>query len=372
MAVRQVLLAGGGHSHLEVLRRYAASPDPALAATLVSPNPVATYSGMLPGVVAGHYAPAEAEIALSPLASAGRTRFLAGAIAGIDLDRKIAHLDCGRMIPFDILSLDVGALPDASIEGALSNGIGVRPFDRFLRRWEALVADAQRGVVRRVAVIGGGAGGVELLLAMHHRLTQVLGPAAPRFALFTDQPALLPQHAPAVRRRLLHLLAGRGVELHFDSPVVAIEPDAVVTMAGARIAADRMVIATSAAAAPWLPQSGLGCDAGGFVSVNGCLQSVTHPFVFAAGDCASQSGRAYPKSGLYAVRHGPTLAENLRRYARGAAMLPFKPPLRALALITTGGRSAVLSYGPLMASGRWVWRWKDRIDRRHIEKYRTQ
>jgi selenide,water dikinase len=205
---------------------------------------------------------------------------------------------------------------------------------------------------------------------MQFPLASMPGARPRRWMLVTDQPALLPGHAGGVGRRLDAILEERGVALHFDSSVVAYEAGAIVTRGGRRIAADRVFVATGAAAWPWLAQSGLACDARGFVRVNEHLQSPAHPFVFAAGDCASQDGHPHPKSGLHAVRHGPVLAENLRRFAIGEPLASFAPPRRALALIGTGDERAIVSYGPFAAAGAWAWRWKDRIDRAHVAKYR--
>jgi selenide,water dikinase len=138
---------------------------------------------------------------------------------------------------------------------------------------------------------------------------------------------------------------------------------------GRRIAADAIVWATSAAAAPWLAASGLGTDERGFVCVDDYLRSVSHPFVFAAGDCATLASHRHPKSGLYAVRHGPPLATNLLAHAHGRRLQPYRPQPRGLALIGTGDRAAILSWGPLAAKGRWVWRWKERIDRAFVARY---
>jgi selenide,water dikinase len=332
----RLLLAGGGHSHVEVLRRYAQASDPALSVTLVSPTPLMPYSGMLPGVVAGHYAFEDAVIALPPLAKATGARFVQDRVASIDFYKRIAALASGTLLPFDLLSLDVGSVPGAGAKGVHEHVAGVKPVEQFVQAWTETLACATRDGIGTLAVVGGGAAGVEIVLAMRYRLHKRLGGEAPRCALVTDQPTLLAQHAPGVRRRLGRLLVARDVVLHLDSAVVAVERNAVVTAKGKRIAADRIFWPTSASAAPWFAQSGLGCDERGFVRVNDFLQSVTHPFVFASGDCASQQGPPYPKSGLYAVRQGPTVATNLRRYRHDVPMIRFVPPARALALITTG------------------------------------
>jgi selenide,water dikinase len=223
--------------------------------------------------------------------------------------------------------------------------------------------------VRAIAVVGGGASGIELLLAMQHRLASTMRADAPRFALITDEATLLATHSPAVRARLGHILVQRGVVLHLSSAAVSVEPGTILVTHGRRIAADRIVWATSAVGAPWLPASGLACDARGFVEVDDSLRSTSHPFVFAAGDCASQVARPSPNSTAVAIKHGPVLAANLRRHAHAVALRRYHPQRTALALISTGGRRAIASRGRLVAEGDWVWRWKDHVDRAFMAKY---
>jgi NADH dehydrogenase FAD-containing subunit len=135
--------------------------------------------------------------------------------------------------------------------------------------------------------------------------------------------------------------------------------------------ADRVVLATPVVATGWLEASGLACDVEGFVSVDACLRSVSHPFVFAAGDCATRVDAPRPRSGVYAVRSGPPLARNLRRVIAGATPATYQPQRVALALISLGDRRAVVSRPPWSAEGAWAWYWKDRIDRGFVARYRS-
>lgn len=370
MPQRRILLIGGGHSHLEVLRQFARKPDPGIELTLVSPAALTPYSGMLPGLIAGHYTVADSHIDLPALARWAQARFVCDRVVEFDLYTRIARLAEGNIEPFDLASIDVGSAPDDSVPGAREHAVGVKPVDRFLSAWATLQAEAAAGRVRTIVVVGAGAAGVETLLAMQFRLVRTLAGEAPRFALVTDQPHILPEHSPSVRKRLGKLLIARDVVLHTGSAAVAVEPGAVVAANGARIAADRVVWATSASAASWLAASSLDCDTRGFVRVNQHLQSVSDPFVFAAGDCATQDGYPRPKSGVFAVREGAPLAANLRHAARHERLVKFTPQRRTLSLISTGDRHAVASWGPVAIDGDWVWRWKDRIDRNFCARYR--
>jgi selenide,water dikinase len=343
---QRVLLAGAGHSHVEVLRRFALARDARVALTLVSPDAALCYSAMLPGLVAGHYSPRESHVDLVALALWAGARFVHDAVTGLDLERRTAKLASGQQEAFDIASLDVGSTPDAGVPGAVAHALAVKPISRFLAGWGQMQTEALTGGVRTVAVVGGGAGGVEILLAMQHRLAKVMHAEAPRFALVTDEAAILSRHAPVVRARLGRLLVERGVVLHLASGATAVEPGAVIATNGRRIAVDRIVWATSASAAPWLRACGLACDDKGFVRVDDHLRSTSHPFVFASGDCATQVNHPRPKSGVFAVRQGPPLAANIRRAAGDASLVRHVPQRHALALITTGDRHAIASRGP--------------------------
>jgi selenide,water dikinase len=223
--------------------------------------------------------------------------------------------------------------------------------------------------VRTIGVVGGGAAGVEMLLAMQWHLRSTLRASAPRFTLVTDAPALLAEFPAAVRKKFGRVLVEREVVLHLASPVVAVEPGSIVIERGRRVAVDRVVWATAASAQRWPQAAGLDCDRQGFITLDAMLRSTSHPFVFAAGDCATQDDHPRPKSGVFAVRQGPPLATNLRRAARGEPLVPYAPQRRALALISTGDRHAIAVRGPFVAEGDWVWRWKDRIDRRFMAQY---
>jgi selenide,water dikinase len=204
---------------------------------------------------------------------------------------------------------------------------------------------------------------------MQYRARTVFGTRAPRFTLIADQACLLPEHPESVRQRLGSVLSERGVALHLGSAAEAVEQAAVILAGGRRIGADRTVWATSAAAPPWLRAAGLDVDARGFATIDAHLRSTSHPFVFAAGDCATQSAHPRPKSGVYAVRQGPPLAHNLRHAALGESLSTYVPQRQALALISTGDKHAIASRGSWVLEGDWVWRWKDWIDRRFIARY---
>ena len=374
--LRDIVLVGGGHSHVGVLRRFGMHPAPGVRLTVICRDTHTPYSGMLPGHVAGHYSYDEVHIDLSRLAQFARARFYRADVIG--LDRAARKVLCRNRppVPYDRLSINIGSTPrTGDVTGAAGVVVPVKPIFEFSARWLALLERVRTHAGRmRIAVVGGGAGGVELLLAMQHRLgneLRALGRAAdvPEFHLFSADADILPTHNAWVRRSFERVLSARKVNVHRGAEVVAVTASRLTIASGESFETDEIVWVTQAAGAPWLAQTGLALDAGGFIQVTDTLQSVTDPDVFAAGDIAGMVDRPLEKAGVFAVRMGKPLAENLRRVVEGREPLAYRPQRRWLALISTGDRTAVASRGLLGFRGAWVWRWKDWIDRRFMAKF---
>lgn len=362
---KRLLLAGGGHAHLGVLAAFARAPLVESEVTLLSPFPRQLYSGMLPGWIAGHYELDECEIPLPSLAARAGVRFCLGHLARIDLDARIAFTESAEEIAFDLISIDTGPVIDrAAIAGLADHAIALRPLESLIGQWERLLAHlADTSDIHTLTVIGGGAGGVELALAFAFRSTSARLPL--RVTLVAGRTGLAPTLPPSVQRRLERLLHASDVRLIVDD-AVEIGRHTVMLAEGGELTSDATIVATGAAAAEWPGASGLACDTGGFIAVNEYLQSISHPFVFAAGDCATMLEHPRPRSGVYAVHAGPPLARNLRRAVNGRPLVQYTPQRRALYLLSAGARYAVATWGSLCTEGAWVWRWKDRIDRRFV------
>jgi pyridine nucleotide-disulfide oxidoreductase family protein len=346
--VKRVLLIGAGHGHLVVLRSLAHKPLYGARITLVSPFSKQLYSGMLPGLLAGHYRRGEAQVDVAALAERAYVQFEPARVERMEAERRGVVLEGGRTLPYDVASLNVGSLVDASFPGT-EHALAVKPFDEFIARLR---------IAERVAVAGAGAAGAELAMALRHRGAQV--------TLYSEKPTL----SPALAARVLRQLRRRKVDFRPGMSVTAIEPGPVVIAGSSRQEFDLVLLATGAAPLPWLRSSELALDERGFVLVHDTLQSVSHPEVFCIGDCATLRGAAHPKSGVYAVRHGEALVENLRRLFSGSALEPYVPQKRALLLLSCGARYAIAERGGWTAQGRWVWWWKDRIDRKWVASFR--
>lgn len=367
----RLVLAGGGHAHVEVLRDLLVRPEPGMDVTVVTPYPWLTYSGMVPGLIAGHYELEDCTIDLAALCERARVRLV---LTTATLVSPAAHeLVCanGTVLPYDVLSLDVGSQPYVGLaRGVERHAIVVRPLERLVKGFNDVLARARDGRMAAVTLVGGGAAAVELALAMAHRFRRELFEVAPHVRVIGDTPAFAPNLPLAARLRLRRRLRRAGVEAQAGSPVVEVNPDSVRTESGLAFATDAVFWVTGASAPDWIADSGLATDERGFLLTNDLLQSVSHPNVFGAGDCASEQGHPMPKAGVFAVRAGPVLARNLRAALVGRPLQPHLPKPRYLALISTGERHAVGTWDGLAWSGGWAWRWKDRIDRRFVQRYR--
>jgi selenide, water dikinase len=365
---QDLVLVGGGHAHVHVLKRFGMRPAAGVRLTLVARDLATPYSGMLPGYVAGLYRFEDCHIDLVRLARFAGARLVHAEAAGLDRARHEVLCRAHPALRYDVVSLDIGSTPRLdAVPGAAEHTTAVKPIADFAVRWEALLQRARREGRVRLAIVGGGAGGVELALAAQHRLAGLLD-RPPEVTLVTRE-ALLPSHNPRVRRRFARVFAEHGIRAVTDNPIVRVELGRLIAADGTAVLFDEALWVTEAAGAPWLATTGLPLDARGFLLVDETLRSPADPAVFAAGDAATMPAHPREKSGVYAVRAGPPLDDNLRRALAGRPLRRFVPQRRALALIGSGDGYAAASRGPFAAYGKRWWRLKDWIDRRWMRRY---
>ena len=334
--------------------------------TLVSPFPHVVYSGMVPGWIAGHYALEECLIPLVPLAERAGVAFHQSAAVDVDPDRRIVRCADGVEHPYDLLSINTGMMTEIQrLSPSAEHGLAVRPLEAFVERWTAL-SKHLRSSDGRIVIIGGGAAGVELALAMRYSLRDRPGTG---FTLVSATNTL-PGNSSAPLHRLL---LAAGIEVLESKFATRVEPEAVVGLDdGSIIKASAVIVSTGGVVASWITQSGLAVDARGSLATDEALRVLSHRDVFATGDCASVRNHPRPKSGVYSLRAGPLLLTNLRRTLSGQALAARVPRTRSLHLISAGERYAVATWGGVAFEGAWVWRWKDRIDRAFIAKHASR
>jgi selenide,water dikinase len=376
-ATQRLVLIGGGHAHVSVLRALAMRPEPGLEVVLIAKELDAPYSGMLPGYVAGHYDLEACHIDLVRLAHFSNARLIHGEAHGIDAAMRYVHILGRPSIAYNLVSVDTGITPMVEdIVGADRHALAVKPVSTFAPRWKALEARAlATDGPRRIVVVGTGAAGFELILAIRFRLRSMaphhaIDPDAFRFTLIGSA-GLLPSHNTSARRLARQELARAEVELIEDDAVVAAEPRSVRLASGRTIASDVTLLTTKAAAPAWFASTGLALDPKGFLAVEPTLQVKGEPDIFAVGDCAAVLGHPREKAGVFAVRQGPPLVRNIRLRAQGLPAKPFTPQTHFLTLLACGDKRAIAARGSFAAKGAWAWWLKDRIDRAFMRKFQA-
>lgn len=353
-----IVLLGAGHAHVEVLRRFALRPEPGVRLTLIGREPETPYSGMLPGLLRGDYTHAQAHIDIAPLAAMAQARLILAEATAIDPAARTVSVTGRPDIAFDVLSIDVGGVPVAPP----GDGVAVKPIGGFLDRLARLEAELPDGA--RIAIVGGGPGGTELALALAQRF-------AGHFKLILVSATAEPiQSAPsAARRAVRRALVDAAVELVCGVTATALDAGRLSLSDGSFLDVSAALWATGVEGPVFLAASGIACDRSGCIRVAADLSSVSHGFIFAAGDCAALEGNPRTKAGVWAVRAGGPLADNLRRAATGRPLEAWRPQRDALVLLGLGHARAVGWRNGISFKGRKVWWWKDRIDRKWMRMY---
>lgn len=363
--MKRLLLVGGGQTHALVLRELARTRPAGVDVVVVTPATRLPYSGMLPGWMAGHYSLDQVLIPLAPLVRKAGARLVSASVQMLDLSNQRVLSDKGEALDFDILSIATGATLDVdSISGGRAYTLPLRPLEQFIAGWQDISqrAATEHGTFQ-LTVIGGGAGGVETALAAAYRARSLA--SVVRVQLITGDVPILPGHGSRARALMYAALRKHEVKV-IDGVAIEVSAGGIELSDGRRVSTDATLLMTGAAATAWPGAAGLAVDPHGFVAVNAHLQSTSHPFVFAAGDVAALTHAPRPKSGVYAVRAAPTLAANLIAAASGRPLRSYTPQRRALYLLSTGEHRAIASWGPWAIAGRWVWSWKNHIDRDYI------
>ena len=368
MGMRALVLLGGGHAHVHVLARAAREPIPNTEIVLISPFERHHYSGMVPGFLQGTYEEPELAFDLPALAARAGARFVKAWAERIDVAGRFVEAG-GEKIHFDLLSVDVGSeAAGLDVPGAREHAFTVRPMTRAI----ALRARADelfvQGAAPSIAIVGGGAAGVEVALALERR--GLARGARPVISLVEAGAEILAGFSARVRSRAKKILAARGVTTRLSRRVTSVSATGITLDDGARVPSDLTVWLAGAAAPKILAASDVPKDARGYLLVDSTLRAVDGSPLFGAGDCISLEGHPeIPKAGVYAVRESPVLDENLRATLSGAPPRRYVPQRTYLALMNTADGRAILRWHGFVGHSRLAWLLKDRIDRGFMRRY---
>jgi selenide,water dikinase len=365
LPARDVVLIGPGHTNMHIVRMWRMRPIADVQLTLVSPFSRATYSGMLPGVLAALYPPEQMEIDLYRFCTSCGVRLIVAECTGLDPQRRRVQLAGRPPVRYDVLSIGIGSIPAGDLGRGRPGVLAIKPMVTFRQR----LLDALQGLPSpyRIAVVGAGAGGVEVAFSIDALLNQ--RQAAHRIALVDSGPEILSGYTTGTVRHVRGELERRGIALFTGSRVEEFAGSALGLREGGRVEADLVIWATGAAPPPVLERLGLPRAEDGFLAVRPTLQTIADYPIFVVGDTASIAGQPLPRAGVYAVREGPVLWDNIQRILSNRPLLPYRPQRGFLSLLGTGEGRAVGQYLGLSFQGRWAWRWKDQIDRKFMRMY---
>ncbi len=368
---KDLVLIGGGHSHVAVIKSLGMRSLPNVMTTLISEDTYTPYSGMLPGLIAGHYSFDDCHIDLRKLCQWAGIRFIRSSVQ--QLDSASNKIICQQHPPlrYDLLSINCGSLPLLhTIKDAYTYGYAIKPVKKFLQHWLAWLDSIKlTNKPQNIIVVGGGAAGIEILLAMHYRINQTTSIQA-NFTLVCADEHILSSHNQQVQNFFQHHLKTKNIKVITSHRVTCSTTNKLLLNTGQSLDADFVTWTINAGAQPWQATSGLKCDNKGFIQVDKFLRSISHPDVFAVGDSAAFTPNPLPKAGVYAVRQGPILSKNLRATLQQHDLKTFKPQHHFLSLLATGERHAIASRGALFAKGKLIWYWKDFIDRQFMARFK--
>lgn len=364
---KELVLVGGGHTHALVLSKWAMNPLPGVRITLISPQTMTPYSGMLPGLIAGHYTFAQTHIDLVKLSLWANIRFIQDSVTAIDVETNTLALKNRPDIEFDIVSIDIGSTPNQQIEGTSTYTTPIKPISDFYQRWQFIQEQAQQNKIQSLGVIGGGAGSVEVIMSIAFKLQQI-NPSI-HYHLVTASSDILPGYPRSVITRVKQQLEKYRITVHPSTRVEKLSKGVIHCQNAELISADEIIWCTQASGAKWLQQSQLQCDDAGFVKVRQTLQSLEYEHIFAAGDIANMIASPRPKAGVYAVRQAPILFHNLRAALLNQTLIAYKPQDGFLSLLALGEKQATGTKSLFSFSGDWVWRWKDSIDVKFMHQF---
>jgi selenide,water dikinase len=366
----RVLLVGGGHTHLEILRRAALERPREIEWALLSASSRHHYSGMVPGYLAGSYSEEEIVFDLPQLAHLAGASFTEGRASELDTRRRIVGLEGGRELAYDFVSLGIGSgTRGADTPGIREHAATVKPIGRAVdlkRRIEALAGSDRDPAT--ACIVGAGAAGMEIACA----IAAVLDRAGRgrNVSILEANAEILAGYSDRFRRRALDVLDAKSITVRMRTEVAVVEASAVVLADGLRLPSDLTVWLTGPEAQPIFRASGLAVDSRGFLLVDDALRSITDPRVYAVGDCATLASHPEtPKAGVYAVRQGPVLWRSLLAAARGGELPRYQPQQGFLSILNTADGRALLRWDPVVSWSRWAWWLKDAIDRRFMRKY---
>jgi selenide,water dikinase len=368
---KHLILVGGGHAHALFLKKLSEKPISNLNITLISPNIQTPYSGMLPGLISGHYQYNDLHIDLELLARKSHVKFQIGKAKGLNPNNATLLLEDGKQLSYDFLSFDTGATPSYVFEGINKNSLFVKPIHDFYNQWRAIEQQLfknEKQHAKTLSVIGSGAAGIEILLAIQFRMTQQGIPL--NYQLVSRSSEILRGYPKKLVSHIKHIFHQANITHIPNFNATHITNNELLDSKRQSIPSDINIICTEVKGASWLQNTGLKLSDDGFICVKETLQTLDFPNVYAVGDVCHFTMKPLPKAGVYAVRMSQILFENIYAEMKGKNKKTFVPQTDFLSLLALGSKTAIGCKRGLSFKGKWVWTLKNSIDLNFMSQFK--
>jgi selenide, water dikinase len=370
-----IVLIGGGHSHSIFLKKFGMNPVRDINITLISPESLTPYSGMIPGLISGVYSEEECHIDIRHLCNFSNSKFIKDSVHNIDLINKYVMTHSTPPIHYDYLSIDIGITPDILNIDLSKNIAPIKPISEFTKKLNNFSESIHNIINPKICIIGGGAGGIEIALSLHHKFSK----AKKEVELFLIHKGqnIVESYRNSVRNKILNTLKNKNIQVIVNEKVSKITDKSdslnlskIHCESGNTYDSNFIVFTTHASPPKWISNVNIKKDKNGFILVNTFLQSTSNPEIFATGDIANIENYNIEKSGVYAVRQGSYLFSNLIALTQNQKLKHYIPQKYFLSLLSTGDNKAIakrnyLSWGP----SNFLWKWKDYIDKKFMNSF---
>jgi pyridine nucleotide-disulfide oxidoreductase family protein len=368
--MKRLVLIGAGHAHAQVLLDFARNRPADLDIVLITPFAKAPYSAMIPGWIAGHYEWDACCIDFEHLCQLACATMHLTEVASLEADGQRIILMNGKEVFYDWLSINIGSTLRLRSDESVPL-LSIRPLNPLLTIWPNLKDHLRTQPANqpfRIRMVGGGSTGLEILLSACHTLSKAMPKLPIEWSLVTRGSEILPRMPASAIRSAKRHLAKHRVELHTNFPAIEIAEQHLLSSDGQSLPSNAVFWATNGQAHAWPRKSGLAVDEHGFIRIDARLHSLSHPNVFAVGDCASW-GSGLPKAGVFAVNMGSVLSFNLQATPSNGLLQDYRPHRHYLSLIGTGENTAIANWGSFSWESAWVWHLKQRIDKQFLAQF---
>ncbi len=370
----KIILIGGGHSNIQVIKSWAMNPPKNAKLILISDQANAPYSGMLPLYIKGEYTFDEVHFDLRRICALAHVDFIESKVTKIDPEKKIILLENRPSVSYDYASINTGIIPlesflDYSKEKDEKRVVFLKPISKLIYKFEIILQEITKSnKTLHLAMIGGGAAGIEMTFMIQARLQDLNKNC--NLSLFHNTKELLKGHHVRSQELIVQNLQKSGIKIYLNTEINSFKDNTLTSNNNETYPCDFLFVSTHAMAPSWPKESGLSVCSEGFIKVDNFLNVINSPSLFAAGDCIQFSNFKLNKAGVYAVRQGPILKHNLRHViGEEKSFIPYKPQKSILGLIHSGVDDVIYSKGRFVHSGKRYYKLKKYIDKKFMENF---